>query len=295
MRAPAWSIVQYTRGGATEATAGIGMDGRVFRRPEGMPARVVDLLDDWDSWSPRLRALDPSSLEEVPDAALAAPITFPRKVICTGSNYYDHAKEMGSFRPSPQAEPFFFLKPPTTTIIGPGASIPMPEGVDAGLDWEVELGVVLSRRCKSVTEAEAADVIAGYVVAIDMSARALFARPDAALLSHSYDWFRHKSLDGFCPIGPGFVPSWLVDDAGALDIALAVNGVEKQASNTRELVTGVTGLIVAASRYMTLEPGDLILTGTPAGVGMPRGEFLEVGDELAAEIEGVGRLDVRVG
>ncbi len=295
MESPAWSLVQFTSDKDADPTAGIGVAGRVLRLPGGWPKRMVDVLDGWDHWSAELKTLDLGELDTIPDAVLTAPITYPRKVICTGSNYYDHAKEMGSTRPSPSAEPFFFLKPPTTTVIGPNGVIPMPAGPDPGLDWEVELGVIVSRRCKSVDETEAMDAVAGYVVAIDMSARALFARPDAALLSHSYDWFRHKSLDGFCPIGPGIVPSWLVADAGELDIALSVNGVTKQSSNTRELVTSIGGLIAAVSRYVTLEPGDLILTGTPAGVGMPRGEFLGVGDELAAEIEGLGRLVAHVG
>ncbi|CAN5298041.1 hypothetical protein BH11ACT4_BH11ACT4_18770 [soil metagenome] len=256
---------------------------------------MTDLLDDWATWSAQLQSIDLGALDEVPGAVLHAPITYPRKVLCTGSNYFDHAKEMGSGTPSSTDEPFFFLKPPTTTIIGPGATIPLPDGVDGRLDWEVELGVVIGQRCKGVTRERALDVVAGYVVAVDISARALFARPDAALLSFTYDWFRHKALDGFCPIGPGLVPSWLVGDAGQLDIALSVNGQVKQASNTREQVIDVAGLIASASRFVTLEPGDLILTGTPAGVGMPRGEFLVAGDEIVAEIAGVGRLANRVG
>ncbi len=295
MQNPAWSLVQFTSGQDPEPIAGIMLGDRVLRLPDGWPVRVVDILDGWDHWSAELRGLDLGGLRPVDGARLVAPITFPRKVICTGSNYYDHAREMGSLRPSPSAEPFFFLKPPTTTIIGPGDVIPMPAGPDPGLDWEVELGVIVSRRCKAIDESEAMSAVAGYVVSIDMSARALFARPDASLLSHSYDWFRHKSLDGFCPIGPGIVPSWLVPDAGELDIALSVNGVVKQSSNTRQLVTSIAGLIASVSRYVTLEPGDLILTGTPAGVGMPRGEFLSVGDELDSEIEGLGRLVAYVG
>ena len=295
MNGAPWSLVQFTSATDPSPVPGVEIDGAVRRLPGDWPLRMTDILDDWATWSARLRDLDLAGLAGVSAAVLHAPITYPRKVLCTGSNYFDHAKEMGSGTPSSAEEPFFFMKPPTTTIIGPGATIPLPEGIEGRLDWEVELGVVIGKRCKNVSVEDALGVVAGYVVAVDVSARALFARPDAALLSFTYDWFRHKSLDGFCPTGPGLVPSWLVGDPGELDISLSVNGQMKQSSNTREQVIEVAGLIASASRYVTLEPGDLILTGTPAGVGMPRGEYLVAGDVLVAEIDGIGRLSNAVG
>jgi 2-keto-4-pentenoate hydratase/2-oxohepta-3-ene-1,7-dioic acid hydratase in catechol pathway len=249
------------------------------------------LFDDWALWSERLRNLDVESLPEVADARLVAPITYPRKVLCAGANFYNHAEEMGTARPDPKDPPFFFLKPPTTTVVGPLADIHVPDVPSAGLDWEIELAVVIGRRAKSVSVEDALEIVAGYAVSNDLSARSRFPRPSAVQAPFAWDWLAHKALDESCPLGPGITPAWLVDDPQALGLRLTVNGITKQDSSTSEMVAEIAVLISDASRWITLEPGDVILTGTPAGVGMPRKDFLKAGDVVVAEIDGLGRLE----
>lgn len=292
MRKPVWSLVQYLDADGAPRAA-IAATDVIHELPADWPRATTEILDRWREFEPRLREIDPDSLPVLPEAALLAPLTYPRKIVCAGANYFDHAEEMGTARPDPNGTPFFFLKPPTTTVIGAGADIPFPYGVDARLDWEIELGVVIADRCKAVAREDALTHVAGYLVANDISARGLFSRVDAVFPPFSWDWYAHKALDGFCPLGPGIVPHWFVDPAD-LRMTLSVNGVVKQDSTTANLVIDVSGLIAAASRFVTLEPGDVILTGTPAGVGMPRNEFLEVGDIIVAEIDGLGRLENRV-
>lgn len=294
MRTAPWLLVQFVTTGDDRPTAGIQFRDGIYGLPAGWPTTVLDLLDDWASWQDRLRAIDPETLREIDGAQLVAPITYPRKVLCSGANYYDHAEEMGTETPDPTAAPFFFLKPPTTTIVGPWADVEFPAQPGANVDWEAELGVVIADRCKNVPLADARSHVAGYLVANDLSARGLFSRPAAVFPPFAWDWLAHKGLDGFCPIGPGIVPWWFLEDADNLRLTLTVNGVTKQDSNTSNLVLGIDGLISGASQLVTLEPGDLILTGTPAGVGMPKNTFLSPGDVVAVEIDGIGRIENRM-
>lgn len=295
MRQPPWSLVQYTLQNDLEVWSGVEVAGKICRLPEEFPSGdLLLILQDWSRWAPLLRALEVEALEPVANATMIAPLTYPNKLICAGANYYDHAEEMGTVRPDPTSEPFFFLKPPTTTIVGPGHTVAIPLRHDAKVDWEAELGVVISGRCKDLNAETAAEHIAGYLVANDLSARGLFPRPNAVFPAFGWDWLGHKGQDGFCPIGPGLVPAWLVPDPQSLRISLAVNGEVKQDSNTSKMVVGIHELVAAASRQMTLEPGDVILTGTPAGVGMPRNEFLRAGDLMVIQIDGVGRLENRM-
>lgn len=292
MRGPRWSLVQYRAEGVAHSALGVQVADRVRLLPapfDGLSA--MDLLEDWDRLAPHLRDLDVEVLDAVSTpVTIVAPLTYPRKILCAGANYYSHAEEMGTSRPDPAAPPFFFLKPPTTTITGPDAAIAIDSGPDAKVDWEAELGVVISTRCKDLESGEATGYIAGYVVANDVSDRGAFPRPNAVFPPFGFDWLAHKGQDGFCPIGPGLVPTWHIPDPQDLRIELAVNGILKQDSTTRDMVVGVHELVAAASRMMTLEPGDLILTGTPAGVGMPRQDFLRPGDVVTVTVEGVGSL-----
>ena len=288
-----WALAQYrtSRGVAT----GIHVDDGVLTAPPAIgELGVMELLQDWDRWAEVLRAVDLDTLTPVEDADLVAPLTYPSKVICAGANYYDHADEMGVDRPNPAAEPFFFLKTPTTTVVGPTAEVSIFDDGRSQVDWEAELGVVIGRRCANVESSDAADVIAGYLVANDVSDRGVFHRNGSVAAPFEWDWLAHKSQDGFCPIGPGLVPAWLVPDPHALKIRLDVNGIVKQDSNTSQMVVDVHRLISAASRVFTLEPGDVILTGTPAGVGMPRKDFLRPDDVVTVEIEGIGRISNKV-
>jgi len=285
------SLVQYRRGSDPAIVLGVAVDGRVHRAPADWPAGLLEIVRDWARWAAVIRELDPASLaEETEDVTLLAPLTYPNKVICAGANYYDHAAEMGTDVPDPEAPPYFFLKPPTTTVVGTGAPVIMPAGAGVDLDWEVELAVVIGDRCADVLVEEARSHVAGYVVANDISARGLFHRPGAVAAPFAWDWLGHKAMDTFCPVGPDFVPAWLIDDPQDLALRLSINGEVQQDSSTSKMVVDIDHLIAAASRTMTLEPGDLILTGTPAGVGKPRGRFLQVGDVMVAEIEGIGSL-----
>lgn len=290
----AWHLVQYVAGPDRRPRLGLGTGNGVHRAPASLAGlTMMELLEVWEEYAVELRELgddDVRASEPVTDAMVIAPLTYPRKVLCAGANYYDHAAEMGTARPDPTAEPFFFLKAPTTTIVGPDADVPLPARPDVRLDWEAELGVVIGRPGKDIPAARAHEHIAGYLVADDLSDRGAFARPNAVFPPFAWDWLAHKSPDGSCPIGPGLVPAWLVEDPHALAIGLSVNDEVKQSSSTADMVVGVYDLVAAASRLMTLEPGDLILTGTPAGVGMPRNTFLAAGDVVTVTIQRLGSI-----
>jgi 2-keto-4-pentenoate hydratase/2-oxohepta-3-ene-1,7-dioic acid hydratase in catechol pathway len=291
MRAPQWALVQYRVPGDARIRLGV-LAGSTVVEPPFPAGSLMEALADWDRTADALRAWSPPDTSAVPDARLTAPLTYPGAVLCSGANYYGHATEMGTMPPDADGEPFFFLKPPRTTVIGPGEPIGCPAG--ARLDWEAELGVVIAHTVKDVPRAEARAHIAGYVVANDISARDRAAREDAVSPHFVYDWLAHKGQDGFCPLGPGVVPAWQVDDPQRLPLRLTVNGAIKQDASTEDMVIGVDRMVAAASALMTLHPGDVILTGTPGGVGAARGEFLAPGDEVVVSIDGVGVLANRV-
>jgi len=291
VKLPAWSLVQFTTSQHGVPRIGVYADGVVRAAPTALAGKtLLEVLADWNRWLPEIHNVVPASLEAVPDATIIAPLTYPRAVLCVGANYYGHAEEMQTARPSPDAEPFFFLKPPATTIVGPGVDVAIHVDGRSRVDWEAELGVVIGKRASMIEESRAAECIAGYVVANDISDRGLMRKPDAVFPVFEWDWVSHKGQDGFCPIGPGLVPAAVVGDPQNLRIVLDVNGVVKQDSSTADMVINVHRLIAHASRLITLQPGDVILTGTPAGVGMPRNEYLHVGDTVTAGIEHVGVL-----
>ena len=210
-----------------------------------------------------------------------APIPRPKKdVFCLGQNYAAHAAESGN--PPPTA-PIYFTKPPTT-VIGPDEAIPYPQGLTTRLDWEVELGVVIGRRGRDIPEARALDYVFGYTVFNDVSARDLQYRTS--------QWFKGKSLDGSCPMGPLIVTADEISDPQRLRLQLSVNGVKKQDSNTSDMIFSAARIIADLSAGMTLEPGDCISTGTPQGVGDGRKppEYLKRGDVMEADVEGIGVL-----
>jgi 2-keto-4-pentenoate hydratase/2-oxohepta-3-ene-1,7-dioic acid hydratase in catechol pathway len=286
-----WMLVTYHQGDPAKAEVGIRADGQVRQAPAQLAGRsLLDVLDAWAELSPALRELDPAALPAVEGATLLAPLRFPRKVLCAGANYYGHLVEMQVPRPSGAVDPYFFFKPPTTSVIGPGEDVVLPARAGRQIDWEVELAVVIGRRCRDVPVERAREVVAGWTIVDDISARDLLGRPDPVAPPFGFDWVGAKAGDTSCPMGPGIVPDWLVDDPQALDLRLSVNGVVKQDSNTADMVTGIWQLVAGASRAITLEPGDVIATGTPAGVGFPHLDFLAAGDEVVAEIDGIGVL-----
>jgi 2-keto-4-pentenoate hydratase/2-oxohepta-3-ene-1,7-dioic acid hydratase in catechol pathway len=284
-----WSLVSY-RNGPDTAVGLMEPDGTVRALPRFTRSTLLGLLDRWEMVGGELRGLTPADLAPVPDAQLDIPIRFPRKVICAGANYFGHLAEMGVAAPDPVGAPYFFLKPPTTTVIGPGAAIVLPDRPDRRIDWEAELGVVIGRRARDVDERHAIGHIAGYISVNDVAARDRLERPDAVSPPFGFDWTSAKAEDTFCPMGPGVTPAWFIGDPQDLRIRLSVNGSVKQDSSTADMMNGTFALVAAASRIMTLEPGDVIATGSPAGVGVARGEFLQPGDEVTIEIGGLGVL-----
>ena len=207
------------------------------------------------------------------------PIERPGKIVCVGLNYRDHAEEQGAELPK---APLLFAKFPTA-LIGPGEPIVIPPIVQQA-DYEAELGVVIGQTVKGVSKENALEAVSGYICANDVSARDLqFA---------DGQWTRGKSPDTFCPVGPELVPAAEVPDPHNLRIRAIVSGEVLQDSTTANLIFGVDDVIAYASQTTTLQPGDLILTGTPAGVGVFRNpkRLLEDGDEVTIEIEGLGEL-----
>jgi 2-keto-4-pentenoate hydratase/2-oxohepta-3-ene-1,7-dioic acid hydratase in catechol pathway len=212
---------------------------------------------------------------------LLAPLR-PGKILGVGRNYGDHAKEVGG----PRLEmPRIFLKP-ASSVTGPGTAVRIPPAVTKP-DWEAELGVVIGRPARDVTEGTALDYVAGYTVLNDVSAREFQFDVPLAMTSFA------KGMDGFCPMGPCIATPEVVGEPWALDIRCWLNGEEVQHGNTRDLIFSVPALIAFLSRYLTLEPGDVIATGTPAGVGHFRDppRYLRPGDRLRMEVEHVGILE----
>jgi 2,4-didehydro-3-deoxy-L-rhamnonate hydrolase len=207
------------------------------------------------------------------------PIERPGKIICVGLNYRDHAEEQGTALPE---APLLFAKW-QNTLIGPGEPIAIPPIVTK-CDYEAELGVVIGERVRDVSAANALEAVAGYICVNDVSARDLqFA---------DGQWTRGKSPDTFCPVGPRLIPRDEIADPQALSIRAVLNGETVQDSTTANMVFGVAEIIEYVTRTITLEPGDLIATGTPAGVGAFRTPplFMQAGDEITIEIEGLGSL-----
>jgi 2-keto-4-pentenoate hydratase/2-oxohepta-3-ene-1,7-dioic acid hydratase in catechol pathway len=207
------------------------------------------------------------------------PIERPSKIVCVGLNYRDHAEEQGVELPE---EPLLFAKWPNT-LVGPGDPIVIPQQVTM-CDYEAELGVVIGSRVQGVSKENALEAVRGYVCANDVTAR--------DLQFSDGQWTRGKSPDTFCPVGPVLVPAADVADPHALSIRTIVSGEVLQDSTTANLIFGVDEIISHVAKTVTLEPGDLVLTGTPAGVGVFREpkRLLEPGDEVTIEIEGIGAL-----
>ena len=252
----------------------------------------VDLPDDFVSLTNTWRWREKAELavecaretgvgvHEVSELTRRAPVTGPSKVVGVGLNYRDHAEESGG---EPPENPVLFSKFPNT-VAGPEDDVVWDPDLTSSVDYEAELVVVVGDRMRNVSEAEALDGVAGYTVGNDVSARDLQFADD--------QWVRGKSLDTFAPIGPDVVTPDEVDDVHELDIWAEVDGERLQDSNTRQLLFDVGELLAFCSRSFTLEPGDLIFTGTPAGVGYFRDPrvLLDDGTTVTVGVEGLGEL-----
>lgn len=245
-------------------------------------------LRDYIALAPHERIAWHAAQEPVPlrDVRLQAPLMPPRNVFCVGRNYLEHAREgaraAGRELKLPNA-PAFFTKS-TTAIAGPDATLHLQANLSAQYDYEAELAVVVGAKCKNVTPEQALHVVFGYTALNDVTAR--------NVQRERGQWFKGKSLDDSCPIGPRIVSRDEIEDPQTLEIVFRLNGVEKQRANTADMIFPVREIVADLSRGLTLLPGDVIATGTPAGVGFARTppEFLRDGDVMEVAIERIGVL-----
>ncbi len=265
-------------------------------------ADMLDLLDQKDAGlaaAAKAVAAAEDALKEpcepfahaLDDVRLLAPV-MPRKLLCLAGNYAQHIEEGGGNCPGKDTmTPRFFMKPPTTTVTNPGEPIVITPNCQH-IDWEIEMGVVIGKRCKCVSAAEAEDCIMGYTLVNDVSERKLkvVEHREEREMDGFFDWLNGKWLDTFAPMGPCIATKDEIADPLDLRISLSVNGELRQDGNTGQMIFTPAELIEFITQYVTLEPGDVISTGTPAGVGSTSGTFLKDGDEVVGELEGVGKL-----
>jgi len=269
-------LVRFGEKGA-EKPGLLDSDGRV-RDLSGVAADIGGAVLSDAGLSP-LHALKAEALPLVPSGArLGACVAGVGKFICVGLNYRDHARETGA---TPPAEPVLFMKA-VSALAGPNDAVPMPRGSQK-MDWEVELGVVIGARAKHVSQAEALNYVAGYCVCNDLSERGF-------QLESTGQWTKGKSCDGFGPIGPWLVTRDEIPDPQNLRLWLEVDGVKHQNGTSADMVFGIAELVSYISRFMSLMPGDIISTGTPAGVamGLKPPQYLRVGQRMRLGIDGLG-------
>ncbi len=283
---------------------------------------ILDIVTAWDEGNPPQSILevlqrDPaciSRLAELADSVkyliphdsvrLLAPIPRPGKIIALAGNYSKHIKEASVSRgfklglsdsPRETTVPRPFIMP-STAVANPGDEIPWPLYSET-IDYELELAVVIGKKAKCIEGSAAADFIAGYTIVNDVSARSVTftAGRKERPWDEFYDWLNGKWADGFCPMGPYILTADEIKDVQNLDMKLSVNGEIRQDANTSQMIYSVIDIVSFVSHIMTLEPGDIIATGTPSGVAMATGNFLKAGDKIEASIEKLGTLTNTLG
>ncbi|MBD3181013.1 hypothetical protein GF312_01905, partial [Candidatus Poribacteria bacterium] len=283
-----------------EYSALMKMQEKTFKE---MPVDMVDFLKLGDEGMRRAekiikrmegiadKDIFAGTVYSINEVSLKAPLTWPGKILPLAGNYAEHIKEGGrEVEGKEKMAPKIFMKP-NTAIIGPNDNILLPKPGNK-IDWEAELAVVMGKKCKYVKKEEAYDYVAGYTIMNDVSERELIVEADREPSEWNgfFDWLNGKWMDTFAPMGPCLVTKDEVEDPHNLSIKLSVNGEMKQNSNTGNMIFNIPELIEFASRLMTLEPGDIISTGTPSGVGSSSGTFLKDGDTVEVEIEKIGLL-----
>ncbi|HEY6992631.1 MAG TPA: fumarylacetoacetate hydrolase family protein [Xanthobacteraceae bacterium] len=265
-------------------------------------ATMLDVLRDWDGAPAVLRDAATSAGKRAEGRPLRAtellpPVPTPAGIFCAGANFTDHMMEMArvqNLEPEPDPHslglsPWHFIKA-THCLAAPDSTVTLP-AYSKMVDWEAELTAVIGRPARNVAIADALAHVAGYTIANDLSARDFTKRPHIADASpFKYDWLGQKCFEGACPLGPWIVPADEIADPQNVAIKLWVNDVIKQDSHTSKMIFTLAEQIAHLSTLLTLQPGDLILTGTPAGVGLARKEFLKPGDVVKVWIEGIGTL-----
>jgi len=270
------------------------------------PRSLKEVLELGPPGLDRLRRLAESKVKAIPLASVQflAPLARPGKLLALAGNYSEHIKEASvhhgyqlglSDSPRQTTVPRPFLKP-ATCILNPGETIPWPV-YSRQIDYELELAVVIGRAAKRIPVAEALDYIAGYAIANDVSARSVTfsAGRQKRPWDEFYDWLNGKWADGFCPMGPYLVTADEIPDVQNLKMVLKVNGEVRQDANTARMIYAVADIVSFLSHLMTLEPGDIICTGTPSGVGVATGNFLKAGDRIECSIDGLGVLTSTLG
>lgn len=279
-----------------DLAAGLAAADPDFAERHGVdPTATVSVLQAWDAALPALEKAAAAKVAEawpLRQVKLAAPLLYPSNIFCAAANYQDHRTEMGGdILDKTKVRPYFFNKVVRQTVIGTGAEIKKPH-ITEKLDWEGEIGVVIGRAGRNIKAAAAMDHVAGYLIVNDLSARDYINRPDWPGMRS--DWFFQKSFDTSCPMGPWLTPRGEVADPHNLKLNTWVNDTLEQDSHSKHMIFTVEEQIESISEHMTLLPGDVIATGTGSGVGHPKGKYLNPGDVVRIEIEGLGRLDNRV-
>ncbi len=270
------------------------------------PHSVKEILERGRDCLAKLAALAGTSDDIIAAGSvqLLAPIPRPGKIIALAGNYSEHIKEASTSRgfklglsdsPRNTTVPRPFIMP-STAVTGPDTEIPWPV-YSKTIDYELELAVVIGKRVKYIQPEDALDYVAGYTIVNDVSARSVtFLRNRAERpWDEFYDWLNGKWADGFCPMGPYLLTADEIDDMQNLDMELTVNGEIRQNANTSQMIYSVADIVSFLSHIMTLEPGDVIATGTPSGVAMATGNFLKAGDRIDASIEKLGTLTNTLG
>ena len=260
--------------------------------PDGTSAPACQELSRW------VDSLEEEALAElvIPtgDVKLLVPISQPKKILLLAGNYANHVVERGGEAAEREETfPYVFLKPPSTTLTHPFDQVVIPRSSPDHIDWECELGVVIGRRCRGVEEKDALDFVAGYTVINDVTDRQFKPNPSRKPRERDkfFDWMHGKWHDTFCPSGPCILSADVVSNPQDFRLQLFVNGEVKQDATTAQMVFTVAGVIAFVSAFVTLEPGDILSTGTPSGVGSASGTYLKPGDLVVASIDAIGRLE----
>lgn len=285
------AAAKYAEAGKGKLTVPDGDDLLALLPPDGAACRDAAQLAKWVAdTAPML----PDAVKlATPSVELLVPVPRPPKLFLLAGNYAKHIEEGGGVA-ARRAEtfPYVFMKPPTTTLTDPGKPARIPAISPDHIDWELELAVVIGRRARRVKEADALKYVAGYTVVNDISDREFHPHPERKLrtMDGFFDWLHGKWHDSFCPMGPCVVSADAIPDPQTLDMKLTVNGKVRQDSNTAYQIFPVAAVIEFLSSFVTLEPGDIISTGTPGGVGDATGTYLKPGDRIEATIRSIGTL-----